>query len=192
MKNIILAATIIAILAGPADAKLPPRGSISLYADGVRSYNACCAIPWGYSVATVEMWVWCQPGENGLRGVQCAVAYPSNVMADRVTYSGSLAQRQGSLSEGISAAFGGCQWDWCWIAHQTLYVTSIEQTSLEVAPYPAAGYFQFFGCGEGNPAEPCLKGTDLSLNAAAPCLPPATAIAAGGSTWGAVKDLFGE
>ena len=192
MKNIFLAAVIVASLAGAGEAKLPPRGNISLYADVSRSYNAYCAVPWGFSIAKAEVWVWCQPGENGLWGVECAVAFPSNVVIDRVTYSSDLATRQGSLLTGISAVFGTCQWDWAWVAHQTLYVTSLQQTYLEVAPYPASGFFQFFNCGEGNPAEPCLKGTNLYLNAAtAPCLPPETAIGAGGSTWGAVKNLFG-
>jgi len=191
MKRVFLAAVIIVSLAASAHAQLPPRGNISLYADETRSYNAFCAIPWGYPVAKAEVWVWCQPGENGLWGVEFAVAYPPNVMADRVTYSGDLAMIQGKLLEGISAAFGTCQWDWSWVAHQTLYVNSLEQTYLEVAPHPASGFFQFFTCGEGNPAEPCLKGTNLYLNAAAaPCLPPETAIGAGGSTWGAVKSLF--
>jgi len=187
----LLTATIVAILAGSTDAKLPPRGNISLYADGLRSHSAYCAVPWGYSVAKIEMWVWCQPGENGLRGVECAVAYPSNVVADRVTYNSDLAARQGTLLDGISAGFGTCQWDWVWVAHQTLYMSSLDQTYLEVAPHPAVGFFRFFNCGEGNPAEPCLKGTNLPLNAAAPCLPPETAIGAGRSTWGAVKSLFG-
>lgn len=191
MRHAFLAAAIIASLAGSADAQLPPRGNISLYADGARSYSAYCAVPWGYSIAKAEMWVWCQPGENGLWRVECAVAYPSNVVADRVTYNGDLAMRQGDLLEGISAAFGTCQWSWNWIAHQTLYVSSLQQTYLAVAPHPASGFFQFFNCNEGNPAEPCLKGTNLYLNAeTAPCLPLETAIGAGGSTWGAVKSLF--
>ena len=193
MKHAFLAAAIIASFAGSADAQLPPRGNISLYADGARSYNAYCAVPWGFSIAKIEMWVWCQPGENGLWGVEFAVAYPSNVVADRVTYNSDLATKQGGLLEGISAAFGNCQWSWRWVAHQTLYVISLQQTYLEVAPYPASGLFQFFTCNAGHPAEPCLKGTNLLLNAAAaPCLPPETAIGAGGSTWGAVKGLFGK
>jgi hypothetical protein len=193
MKRILLAAAIIASLAGPAGAKLPPRGNISLYADAARSYNAYCALPWGYSIAKVDMWVWCQPGENGLWGVEFAVAYPSNVILDRVTYNADFATREGTLPGGLSAAYGTCQWDWCWVAHQALYVSSPQQTYLEVAPYPPAGYFQVFNCNEGNPVEPCLKGTSLYLNAAAaPCLPPETAVGTEGTTWGAVKDLFGR
>jgi hypothetical protein len=59
-------------------------------------------------------------------------------------------------------------------------------------PHPGQGVFQFYNCAAGNPAEPCLKGTTLLLNATAPCLPPETAIAAGGPTWGALKGLFTE
>jgi hypothetical protein len=191
MKHVFLAAAIIASLAVPAHAQLPPRGNISLYADATRSYNAYCAIPGGYSIAKVETWAWCQPGENGLWGVEFAVAYPPNVIADRVTYNGDLATKQGNLLEGLSASFGTCQWSWCWVAHQTLYVSSLQQTYLEIAPHPVSGVFRLFTCGGGNPAEPCLKGTNLYLNAATtPCLPPETAIGAGGSTWGAVKSLF--
>ncbi|MCX5752644.1 MAG: hypothetical protein NTW97_03225, partial [Candidatus Krumholzibacteria bacterium] len=115
------------------------------------------------------------------------------VVVDRVTYKGDLATRHGNLLEGVSAACGSCQGNRCWIAHQTLYVSSIEQSYFNVAPYPASGFFQFFICSEGNPSEPCLKGTNLYLNAAtAPCLPPETAIGVGVSTWGAVKSLFGD
>jgi hypothetical protein len=191
MKHVLLAAAIVVGLAASAHARLPVRGNISLYADEIRSYNAFCELPWGYPIAKAEVWAWCQPSENGLWGVEFAVAFPPNVMADRVTYNGDLATRQGSLSEGISAAFGTCQWDWRWIAHQTLYVSSLEQTYFAIVPYPVSGFFQFFTCNEGHPAEPCLKGTNLYLNAAtAPCLPLETAIGAGGLTWGAVKSLF--
>ncbi len=193
MKQLLTAVLIFVGLSGRAEAQLPQRGTVSLHADGARAYSSYCAIPWGFSVAKAEMWVWCQPGENGLQGVACAVSYPSNVISDRIVYSGDLAVRQGTLSGGLSASFGTCQWSWCWIAHQTLYVTSLQQTSLEVAPHPAAGVFQFFTCGAGNPAEPCLKGTSLSLNAPyLPCLMPETAIGAADATWGAVKALFEE
>ena len=190
MKYLLTAALILASLAGQVEAQLPPKGIISLYADQARAYGAYCAIPPGYSVAKVEMWVWCLPGENGLQGVECAVSYPSNVICDRITYNGALAALQGTLSGGLSVSFGTCQWNWCWIAHQTLYLTSLQQTFLEVSPHPGSGVFQFFNCGAGNPAESCLKGTILSLNASAPCLMPETAIGAAGATWGALKALF--
>jgi hypothetical protein len=179
MKRTILLAVIVSGLAGAAFGKLPERGFISLYADGSRSYSSYCQVYPGNSIAKIEMWVWCLPGEN--------------VILDLITYNSGLATIAGDPLTGISACFDACQWDWCWIAHQTLYVNSIQESYLEVVPHPGAGVFRFFNCGDGHPAEPCLKGTTLYLNAPTnPCLPPETAIGTEGSTWGTMKSLFTE
>jgi len=191
MRRTILLAVIISGLAGAALAKLPPRGFISLYADGARSYSSYCQVYPGNSIAKIEMWVWCLPGENGLWGAEFAVGYPENVIRDRIAYNSRLSSIVGDPLSGVSTRFDACQWDWCWIAHQRLYVNSIQQTYLEVVPHPGPGVFQFFNCGGGNPAEPCLKGTNLYLNVPTnPCLPPETAIGTEGSTWGTMKSLF--
>jgi len=193
VKRTILATALCLSLASGASGQLPPRGSIGLYADGARAYTSYCSVIPGSSIAKIEMWVWCLPGENGLWGVEFAVGYPSNVVRDRVTYNSQCAVILGDLFTGISVGFDACQWDWCWVAHQTLFVNSLQQTYLEVVPDPGPGVFQFFNCGEGHPAEPCLKGTSLYLNAPMiPCLPPETAIGIEGSTWGAAKSLFTE
>jgi hypothetical protein len=193
MKRTILLAVIISGLAVGSLAKLPPRGYISLYADGSRVYNSYCQVYPGSSIAKIEMWVWCLPGENGLWGAEFAIGYPANVVLDRVVYNSSLTVILGTMLAGTSTRFDACQWDWSWIAHQTLYVNSVQETYLEVIPHPVRGVFQFFNCGVGNPAEPCLKGTTLYLNAqTSPCLPPETAIGTGGSTWGAVKSLYSD
>jgi hypothetical protein len=193
MNRALLIAIGTMILSSAAAAQLPPRGYISLYADGDHAYSAYCPPPPGFPIAKVEMWMWCLPGENGLAGAEFAVGCPTNAMADRVLYNGHLSVLLGNPLEGISVRFDACQWDWCWVAHQSLYVNSLQQTYLEIVPHPGSGVFQFFSCAEGNPAEPCLKGTNLSLNATAvPCVPPETAIGAEGSTWGTMKSLFTE
>jgi hypothetical protein len=192
MKRIVLITTAVLAIGATASAQLPPRGSIGLYADGARSYNASCTIPPGFAIAKVEVWIWCLPGENGLEGTEFAVGYPSNVIRDRVTYNGSLSTIGGDLISGLSAHFDACQWTWVWVAHQALYVSSVQQTYLEVVPHPVSSVFQYFICADGNPAEPCLKGTSLMLNAAAPCLPPETAIDVEGPSWGTLKSLFTE
>jgi len=192
MKRTLLISTVLVLLGVAAAAQLPPRGNIALYADGARSYSACCPIPAGFAIAKIEMWVWCLPGENGLWGADFAVGYPSNIIRDRLAYNGHLAAIAGDPLSGLSASFDACQWNWCWVAHQTLYVNSLQQTYLEIVPHPGQGVFQFYTCAAGNPAEPCLKGTTLLLNAAAPCLPPETAIGTDGPTWGTLKGLFTE
>ena len=192
MKRTLLISTVLLLLGVTAAAQLPPRGNIGLYADGARAYSSCCPIPPGFAIAKIEMWVWCMPSENGLWGVDFAVGYPSNIIRDRLTYSGHLAATTGDPVTGVAARFDACQWSACWVAHQTLFVNSLQQTYLEILPHPGQGVFQFYSCAAGNPAEPCLKGATLFLNAASPCLPPETTIGADGPTWGTLKALFAE
>ncbi|MDD4856586.1 MAG: hypothetical protein PHD74_00615 [Candidatus Krumholzibacteria bacterium] len=193
MKRALLMVLTTVILSSAASAELlPARGYISLYADESRSYSAYCPLPAGYLLAKVDVWVWCLPSENGLWGAEFAIGYPSNVISDRVTLNGDLSTATGDLLSGISARFDECQWDWCWIAHQTLYVNSREQTYLEVVSHSGSGVFQLYSCSNGHPAEPCLKGTNLYLNSAAPCLTVETEIGTEESTWGLLKSLFTE
>lgn len=193
MKHALLLVMTTLILSNAALAELPARGYISLYADATRSCSAYCALPAGFLIARVDVWVWCLPSENGLWGSEFAIGYPSNTISDRVTLNSQLSTATGDLPSGISARFNECQWDWCWIAHQALYVNSTQQTYLEVLPHTGSGVFQLYGCGDGNPAEPCLKGADLNLNSAAtPCLSPETVIGNEGSTWGVLKSIFSE
>ncbi|HEY5133682.1 MAG TPA: hypothetical protein VII85_08370 [Candidatus Krumholzibacteriaceae bacterium] len=57
MKRTLLISMVFVLLGVAASAQLPPRGNIALYADGARSYNACCPIPPGFAIAKIEMWV---------------------------------------------------------------------------------------------------------------------------------------
>jgi len=191
MRRAILISVIIAGFSGWAHAQLPSRGNISLHADESRLYSSYCRVNPGNPIAKIELWIWCLPSENGLRGAEFAVGYPANVILDRTVYNASLSAIVGNPLTGISASFSACQWDWCWISHQTFYINSTEETYLEVLPHPELGVFQFRNCDSGNPAEPCLKGTTLYLNVqTTPCLPPEAAIGIEGATWGGMKSLF--
>lgn len=194
MKRMLLLILAVLGLSAAAHADLPPRGYVSLYADAARGYFSYCPIPSGYPIAKIEMWVWLLPGENGLMCADFAVGYPSNVIRDRITFNAALiSTSSGTLFTGYSACLNTCQWDWCWVAHQALYITSLQGTYAEIVPHPALGVFQFFNCAPGHPAEPCLRGTSLFLNNNSyPCVVPELAIGAGELTWGAVKSLFIE
>jgi hypothetical protein len=194
MRKMLLFILVALSLSTAGYAALPPRGYISLYSDGARSYYAYCPIPPGYSIAKIEVWIWLLPSENGLLCADFAMGYPSNVIRDRIMYNTALiSTSSGTLPTGYSTCLNVCQWDWCWVAHQALYVTSLQGTSIEIVPHPGLGVIQFSNCAPGHPAEPCLRGTSLFLNNNSyPCLSPELAIGAGELTWGAVKSLYGE
>ena len=192
MKRTLIVIAIALTLPAALWAQLPQTGILSLYADGSRVYYASCPFPAGYPIAKVEMWIWCLPSERGLLGTDFAVSYPSNVIKDRITWNALLSSAPGDLAAGYSARFGACQWDWSWVAHQTLYLSTHQVTAAELVSHPGVGSMRFLSCeGAGCCWEPCIKGTSLYFNSTIfPCLPPELAIGEPSPTWGAVKGLY--
>ena len=194
MRRLLVLCTVLVLLPGSLVAELPTTGSIGLYADASRQYYATCPFFETYPIAKVEMWIWCLPSTQGLTCAEFGIAYPANVILDRIIYNPGLSSRLGDLAGGVAACFGACQMDWCWVAHQTLYVSGHAASVAEIVPHPGVGLYRFFNCvSESCCYEPCLKGTSLYINTSAyPCLPPELAIQADESTWGSVKELFRE
>jgi hypothetical protein len=193
MKRVILF-LVLAFICPVNAASLPLTGYIGLYADGEHKYISYCPFPQGYTHAKVEMWIFCLPSERGQMGAEFAIAYPSNVMLDRIIFNNAvIAAGLGDFLSGYSTTFVACQMDWFWIAHQMLYVANHEKTSLAVIPHPSTGAYQFMNCLPGYPKEPCIKSNDLYLNNDSyPCVPPELPIGVEGSTWSAIKSLFGD
>jgi hypothetical protein len=194
VKQLLMLIIILTTVPAAVPAELPPTGNIGLYADAARQYYAYCPFFVGYPVAKVELWIWCLPSTQGMRCAEFAIGYPTNVVRDRIIYSPLLSSTQGDLVGGLSACFASCQMDWCWIAHQSLYVVDHQASYAEIIPHPGVGLYRFFNCeSESCCYEPCLRGTTLYLNSnVSPCLPPELAIGTDGSTWGALKGLFAE
>lgn len=193
MSRVLIIAVMVACLAGAAGAELPARGNVGLYADATRTYNAYCQFPPGHPIAKVDLWVWCQPSVNGLLCADFGVSFPSNVMRSGITYNTAIISTgSGDLATGYSVCLNACQWDWCWIAHQILFVNSAQATTVDVVPHQVLGVLQFTTCAQGNATEPCLRGTSLYLNSSSPCVPPDLPIATEEPTWGTLKSLFNE
>jgi len=192
-RLLVLLILLSATVPGAVLAELPPTGSIGLYADASRQYYACCPFFESYPVARVEVWIWCLPSTRGLKCAEFAIAYPPNVIRDRIVYSPLISSSQGDLINGFSACFSACQMDWVWVAHQSLYIVHLSSYA-EIVPHSGVGLYRFFNCDSGDCCyEPCLKGTNLYFNSTAYlCLPPEIAIQTDESTWGAVKELFKE
>lgn len=192
MKKSISVIAALAIWSGAVLAQPPALGTVGLYADEARVYFAACPYPAGYPIAKVDMWIWCLPGENGLMAADFAVSYPENVIRDRITWNPLIATHAGDFALGCSANFIECQWDWVWVAHEVLYVSSHLETFAEIIPHAGVGAYRFLNC-EGPLCcwEECIKGTALFLNTTLyPCRPPELAIALETSAWGAIKGFF--
>ena len=162
-------------------------GRIGLYASDTHD-NFCVA---GSGMYQVEMWVWCLPGNNGQICAEFRVQYPTNVITSDVTGNAMLnSVTLGDLASGMSVCYVGCQYNWNWPFHQTLYVTSAEVTSARIVAHPLVGVYQFANCMDGFPLEECIGKPGLLINVdqSDPKCIGGTADA----TWGAIKGMYNE
>ena len=159
-KILILAAFAVASLVAPAFAS-SEFGYIGLFVDDQHSY--WCAEGGGFY--EIEMWIWCFPGYKGQMCAEFAISHPANVIQSTVTQNDDIiAIAMGTLPEGMSVCYNGCQWEWNWSLHQKLWVTNQTKTRCEIVPHPDIGVYQFANCEEGYLTEPCVRFTNLYLN----------------------------
>ncbi len=127
----------------------------------------------GTPVYSVEMWIWCLPGNLGQICAEFRICYPDNVIQGPITENESLISvTLGDLATGISLGYTNCQWDWHWCYHQTLWVIDQKPTFCKICPHPETGEYVFANCEEGFPLEPCIKLTDLCINQCWDYVPP--------------------
>jgi hypothetical protein len=142
-------------------------GWIGLFGDDQHEYFAYC--PTEGSFYRIEMWIWCQPGQNGQICAEFSVAYPYNTIRAEIVYNELVSVYLGDPYSGLSVCYEQCQYDWHWICHQAIWVADPVPSVLEVAPHPEIGAYQFANCLDGYPTEPCLYYTGLHYND--PCVP---------------------
>ena len=153
---------------------------MGLYADELRS-NAC--ITYTSGMHQCEMWIWCAPNENGMRGVEFMLDYPDNIIpSTHVKNHTVVALTMGDFSSGISAAYSDCQDDWHWIFKQTLYLTSQEASVILIKPHPDTGEIRVTTCNEGYPVELAGVISNLYLNNCGTSTEEAS--------WGRIKQIY--
>ena len=79
MKPLMLAILILSIPV-VMNAQAPPAGRIGLYLDEARLQNEVT----GGALTQFDVWVWCQPGENGQICAEFAIDYPTGVVNDDI------------------------------------------------------------------------------------------------------------
>ena len=182
-KALLLGAALLLIASVSFAQQLPPLGYIGLFADDM--HESWCTSIIG---AAFNMWIWALPGENGMKCAEFAIQYPTaGIFAGTVTVNPGKSATLGDLPGGFSICYTECNWDWQWIAYQSIFVMVGDPLVFEIIPSPIVyplPVYQFANCNEGYPKEPCIKFTNLYVNGE--CGPIATEE----SSWGAIKDLF--
>ena len=185
MKKVLLLAVALMLVASVANAQLPPVGYIGLFAG--EDHSSWCVT--GVGFYPIEMWVMCLPSYLGQICAEFMVAYPANTIQSTVTWNDAIISVSlGDLPNGLSVCYIDCLWDWHWIAHQTVYVTDPTMTYIEIVGHPDIATYQFANCEPGFPVEPCIKLTNLYLNAAAG-IPECDAMGTADASWGAIKSM---
>ena len=147
-------------------AQNPAQGYIGIWAD--QYHSGCDVFPAQY--ALFDAWIWCLPSDNGLQAAEYAVSLPSKVIILSVVQNPDIAVSLGTLTAGISVAFGEgyCQTDWVWTHHVTcMSLTQADPGIIEIIPHPGVlpqPAYQFANCTLGFPIEPCAVLSNLYVN----------------------------
>jgi hypothetical protein len=163
LKRTLLLVFVLLISTTPLSAQY---GYIGIFGDAQHVYNAYCPVK---GIHSIEMWIWCLPGQDGQMGAEFSVAYPPNAIQSTITYNEIVSVYLGDLCSGFSVCYKHCQYDWHWICHQTIWVVDQVPSVLAVAPHPDVGAYQFISCMQGFPIEPCYNYMELYYND--PCPP---------------------
>ena len=149
---------------------LPPWGFIGLYADDDHSVSEVFN---SGGTTSFELWVWCLPGDHGIKCTEFSIGYPANVIPGAVVENSAIISvYQGDPATGISVCFTECQQDWFWCFRQTCYLTDSNPALIMILPHPDVGMNQLVDCRSSYPVEPMSRTLHLYLNQN--LIPPAT------------------
>ena len=175
--KILIIATAIAI-AVPAGAVT----YVGIYAD--ENHTQCSLYPAPYNLVT--LWVWVQPGDDGMMCVEYEIVTPYNVI-DAATIVNPLAGYHigdAIVPPGATVCFPSCWTDWIWIHQITCLVTDAGPSIVSLEPHGDLGVIRATTCAEPEPQyEEMTKINDMFINQDC-CLSSEE------SSWGAIKSIL--
>jgi len=158
----------------------PDKGYIGIYNDA--NHSVCSVYPPQY--VPFDVWVWCLPSVHGLQAAEFRVVFPPTIITTATVQNPGITVALGSLTDGISVAYGNCNVDWVYTHHLTCMALAAGVPGyVSITANPSAGKYQFANCEPGYPTEDCTIINNLAINQQ--CL-----IGTQTSTWGAIKNLF--
>ncbi len=152
---------LLALLSTPLAAQFPVP-QIRPFVTGGHTVYAYC--PQG-GVYPIEMWIWCEPGANGMICAEFKVNYPATIIPLAIETNNDISSVSlGDLLSGVSVCYKTCQYDWHWIYHQTLLVTGPTAGMVGIVGHPETGMMQIANCLEGYPLEVASSWLGLYYN----------------------------
>lgn len=194
MKKGLLIGFVVLMLAGSLSAgDVPYIGIFASPLDVEDTHSTCSISPVPYEDLFV-MWIWVLPSSRGMNAVEFRLSVPASMTLemdyplDAEFPVGEVANpnitiQLGSLSAGISSAFGSCQQGWTWTHKRWYSSRSTTPRFFSIVAHPGSGLYQVASCELGNPLEPATRLTHLYLYQ--PCV-----YATKDASWGAIKSLF--
>ena len=155
---------------------------VGIYADEGRTL--CSLYPAPYSPVT--LWVWVQPGQDGMMCVEYEIVIPFNVIDAYTQVNPAAGYHIGDaiVPPGAEVCFPGCVTDWIWIHQVMCLVTDANPSIVTLEPHDDAGILRATTCAEPAPwYEEMTKINDMFFNQGC-CL------AAEESSWGAIKSIL--
>ena len=192
MKKGLLIAFVVLMLAGSLSAGDHPYIGIFASPMDVEDTHSTCSISPVPFEDIFVMWIWVKPSTRGMQAVEFKLGVPT-LMTLEMDYptpddggqvkNPDITIELGSLSAGISSAFGSCQYGWTWTHKRWYTSTSNAARFFQIGPHTGSGLYQVASCELGYPLEPAVRLTHLYLYT--PCV-----YATKDASWGAIKSLF--
>lgn len=155
MKKTILFLVTVLLISSNGRSLAQQFGQIGVYIDEDHSKNCY----WGATslYTSIELWIWCLPGENGM---VCAdyklFSYSYGDFALIPLYeiaNPAISYESGNLWNGTSVCFCECQYNWVWTHRHLILLYSSGPANVGIEKHPDYDNIQFTTCVPGYPKE---------------------------------------
>ena len=180
MKKALLIAAAILLFAGSINAQ-PGTSYMGVYGDA--NHSICRVDPIQY--VPFHAYIMVLPSVRGMQAAEFTLLLPGTIITSGTAKNADITVELGSLTGGISCAFGSCHSDWTVLYDLTCIalatVPGFIGLSGDISVNPPI--FAIASCEPGYPSEPVIYHAPLA------CYQPCN-VATQSSTWGAIKNLF--
>jgi hypothetical protein len=180
MKKTLLIAVAILLFAMTVNAA-PGTAYIGVFKDAGHLENFISPT----TFAPFDVWIWILPGVLGVQAAEFGVVFPATVVTTNTIQNPDITVALGSLTGGISVAYGTCQNDWTFTHHLTCISLAAAPGTIALVGDASVSppIFAIATCELGYPTAPVIYFTPLYLYNPGP-------VGVQQSTWGAIKNMF--